>query len=175
MKNIKLGCFIAFLIAASFCASCTPGIRLNTGGTPGTEIKGDYRVILFGCNYLNDLETIAFLDKEGDQYTFEPYAPDFRYRIERGVAAEDAFEKANKFLDCNPSFRHSQISSITAPNGAIIGYEIRPLYEPFTYGVDDVMYTTDYRLKDDKVVITIRLLPSIENMLQGSGDSGRDK
>lgn len=173
MKNIKFGCCLAFLIAASFSASCAPGIRLNTTGTPESEIKGDYRVILFGCNYFNDLETIAFLDKEGDQYTFEPYAPDFRYRIEKGVAEKDALEKATNFVHCNPSFRHSQISTIKAPNGDIIGYEIRPLYESFTYGVDDVLYT-DYWLKGDKVVISIRLRSSIEKMLQDGG-SEREK
>ncbi len=171
MKNVKLGCFIVFLIAA-FCTSCAPGIRLSTTGTPGPEIKGDYRVIFFGCNYLNDLDTIAFLDKEDDPYTFEPYAPDFKYRIKKGVGAKDAFEKANKFVQCNSSFSQSQMSTIKAPNGDIIGYEIRPLYQPFTYGVADAL-NTYYWLKGDKVVIRIMLNPSIENMLQGSGGRGR--
>jgi hypothetical protein len=156
------------LIAVLLCASCAPGIRLNTGGVQEFETRSTYRVIFFGCNYLNDLETLAFLDKEGDQYVFAPYAPDFRYRMENGVAANDALEKANKFLDCNASFSRSRIRTIKAPDGHIIGYEVRPFYQPFPYGIDDVL-ETDYWLKGDKVIIKIRLLPSVERMLHGDG------
>lgn len=174
MKNIRPLYFIVLLIAASICFSCMHGgVRLNTAGPPESQIKGSYTVIFFGCNYFNDLETIAFLDKEDDHYAFEPYAPDFKYRIIKGVSAEDALEKANKFLKCSSSFSHSQMRSIRAANGDIFGYEIRPFYGPLTYGVDDVLYT-DYWVEGNKVGIMIRLNTSIENMLQG-GDSGRDK
>jgi len=168
MKDLKTGYLMTFLIAVLICASCAPGIRLNTSEVQKFEIRSTYRVIFFGCNYLNDLETLAFLDKEDDRYVFDPYAPDFRYRREKGVAADNALEKVDKFLNCNASFSHSRIRMIKAPDGNIIGYELKPLYQPLPYGVDDVL-ETDYWLKGDKVIITIRLIPSVEKMLQGDG------
>jgi hypothetical protein len=167
-RVFKAGYLMAFLIAIPLCASCASGTRLNTGGVQEFDTKSTYRVIFFGCNYLNDLETLAFLDKEDDKYVFDPYAPDFRYRMENGVAVNDALEKVDKFLNCNASFSHSRISMITASDGHIVGYEVRPLYLPMTYGIDDVL-ETDYWLKDDKVVIRIRLLPYIEKRLHGDG------
>lgn len=174
VKNIKTTCLAAFLLASSFCVSCAPGIRLHSEGAGDFEVTGNYRVILNGCNFLNDLETIAFLDKEGDQYTFEPYIPDFNYREKKEVAAADALAVAKKFVGCNTSFKGVRLSSIVTPNGDILGYEVRPLYLPFTYGVDDVLYTS-YIMHGDKVVITIRIVPSIKRMLENGDGMGREK
>ena len=175
IKSTQIVCLAAFLLAALFLVSCTSGIRLNTKGTGYSKAEGTYRVILFGCNFGNDLETIAFLDKEGDKYVFEPYAPDFNFKIKKGVQAEKALKEAGEFVNCNTSFMHLQTYGIIGPNGEILGYEVRPLYEPLAYGDQDVLLT-DYWLKDDKVVIKIRLKPSVERMLQGGGgdkDRGR--
>ena len=175
MKQIKSCFLIVFpLIAALLSASCTTGIRLNTTGDGGPQTSGSFRVIFFGCNYLNDLETIAFLDKEGDQYTFEPYAPDFKYRTEKGVTAKDALEKAQKFLNCNAALVHTRMSAINAPNGDVIGYEIRPAYENLAYGAGRALYT-DYWLRDNKVIISIRLSPDIERMLRDGNGAGITK
>ncbi len=172
IKSAQIVCLAAFLPAALFVVSCTSGIRLNTQGTPYSE-TGTYRVILFGCNFNNDLETIAFLDKEGDKYAFEPYAPDFKFKIKKGVPAKEALKEAEEFVNCNTSFMHLQTYGIIGPNGEILGYEVRPLYEPIAYGTQDVLLT-DYWLKDDKVVIRIRLNPSVERKLQGDG-GGKDR
>ena len=153
--------------------SCTPGIRLNTIAQD-SEAKGSYTVIYYGCNFLNDLETIAFLDKEDGQYNFEPYAPEFKYRVKKGLSAEEAFGTAMEFVSCDASFSRTQVKSILAPNGETIGYEVRPLYLPLTYGVNDVL-DVNYWLKDGKIVITIRLAPSIEMMLQGGGGNDRER
>ncbi len=174
MRNAKSFYPSLFLMATLFCISCTPGVRLNYQGAPASEVKGSYTVIFYGCNFFNDLETIAFLDREGDQYTFEPYAPEFKYRVKKGVDAKDAIEEAMKFVSCNAAFRRAQLSSILAPNGDTLGYEVRPLYQSFVYGVDDVLYT-DYRLKDNKVVIFVRLVPSVETMLEDGGRREREE
>jgi hypothetical protein len=47
--------------------SCAVGPTLRTTGALESEITGTYTLILFGGNYTDDLHTIAFLDKEGDQ------------------------------------------------------------------------------------------------------------
>jgi len=173
MKNARSACLVAFLLSVPFCVSCTPGIRLNTQGYY-SAVTGTYNVIFYGCNYLNDLQTIAFLDRADDRFTFEPFAPAFNYRVKKGVDANEALTEAYNFVNCNTSFRSAQLSRIMAPNGETLGYEVRPLYSPITYGVEDVL-DIDYRLKDDRVVITIRLVPSVERLLQhGSGaDWGR--
>jgi len=169
IKNGNSAWLAAFLISVALCVSCTPGIRLNTQGAQDSEVAGTYTVIFYGCNFFNDLETIAFLDKGSDLYAFEPYAPDFNYRIKKGVAATEALGEAYKFANCNTSFSRAQLSKIIAPNGDILGYEVRPLYYPVTYGAEDVL-ETDYRIKNDKVVITIRLVPSVQRMIQnGNG------
>ena len=153
--------------------SCTQEIRLNTQEARDAEISGDYTAIYYGCNFLNDLETIAILKKEGGIYPFEPFAPDFKYRVKKGLSTEEAIETAKKFVNCSASFSRTQMSKILGPNGQTIGYEVRPLYVPYKYGVDDIL-DVEYRLKDNKVVITIKLRPSMEMMLQNSSDRLRD-
>lgn len=149
--------------------SCTKEIRLNTQWDQDAEVKGNYTAIYYGCNFLNDLETIAILEKEGNKYPFEIYAPDFQYRVKKGLSSTEAIETAKKFVNCNASFTRSKVSRILAPNGETIGYEVRPLYLSYRYGVDDVL-EVDYRLKDKNVVITIRLRASTEMMLKNGGE-----
>ncbi|MDH4230541.1 MAG: hypothetical protein OEW04_00755 [Nitrospirota bacterium] len=171
LKNVKTACNVFFLLLASLSISCVPGIRLDTQGAQHSEVTGKYRVIFYGCNFLNDLETIVLLDKEDDNYLFEPYAPEFKYREKKGMDAATAFAEAENFLQCNASFSRTQLRKIIGHDGGIVGYELRPLYAPFTYGVDDVL-DANYVVRGDKVVIFIRLVPSVERMLQGDG--GRD-
>lgn len=169
MKNAKTFYISLLMFGVLFGSfSCAPGIRLNTQGGQDSKITGNYTVINYGCNFFNDLETIAFLAKEDGKYPFEPYAPDFKYRVIKGLSAEDAIATAMKFVKCDASYSHAQVRSIFAPDGETIGYEVRPLYLPFTYGVDDVL-DVNYWLKDGKVVITVRLAPSILMMLQDGG------
>jgi hypothetical protein len=172
MKNAKTLYFFLLMFGVLFGSfSCTPGIRLNTQGAQNSEVTGTYTVIYYGCNFLNDLETIAFLDREDGKYPFEPYAPDFEYRVKKGLSAKEAMETAMKFVSCNASFNRAQVSEILGPNGEMIGYEVRPLYQPFTYGAGDFLLV-NYSLKDGKVVINLRLR---ETMLQDSGVSRREK
>ena len=52
---------------------------LRTEEANPEEMKGSFTLILYGGSYLDDLETIALLDSEGDQYVLEPFAPDFKF------------------------------------------------------------------------------------------------
>lgn len=168
VENAQIVCLAALLLSTLFFVSCTSAIRLNTQGAQDSEVAGSYRVILYGCNFNNDLETIAFLDKEDDQYTFEPYAPDFKYKVKKGVAAKEALAKAKAFVNCNTSFLRAETYKIIGSSGEILGYEVRPLYDPLTYGAADVLLPS-YSLKGDKVVIKIRLNHSVDMMLEGGG------
>lgn len=137
----------------------------------GSDIQGTVNLILYGANYANDLETIAILDKTGDGYEFEPFAPDFRYRIKKNIPAIEALKEAEIFVSRHSSFQGIRFSKILDEKGIAIGYEVRPLYFPFTFGVSDVL-DVDYRIKENKVVVTIRLINSVEKMLY-NGDDGK--
>ena len=50
---------------------------------------------------------------------------------------------------------------------------MRPLYLPFVFGFDDAL-DIDYRIIDGKVVVKIRLLPSVERMLMDGGSRDKD-
>jgi hypothetical protein len=138
------------------------------------EVTGSFTLILYGGRHINDLETIAILDKEGDQYEFEPYAPEFDYKVKKGVSAGDALNEANKFVSFHNAFWRSQLSRILDEKRNVIGYEVRPLYRPFVYGRDDLLGVY-YKVKDGKVIAYIRLIPEVFNTLffgDLPGDSG---
>jgi hypothetical protein len=138
-----------------------------------SEVKGTFTLILYGGNYLDDLETIAILDSEGDEYTLAPYAPDFEYRVQKGVQAEEALSTAQKFVSFHPSFRRSQLSKILDKNGNIIGYELRPLYMPIAVGMVGDVLDVYYWLKEGgRVKVTIKLVPSLERLKIPGGDGG---
>ena len=145
----------------------------NPRGIPGGQRDpGVFTLILYGGNYLNDLETVAFLDREGDAYTFDIYAPDFNYRTIKGLSAAEGLKKAEEFVSRNSSFNHVRLSSIVEDNAGNIGYEVRPLYRPFTYGTDDLL-DISYGEKGNKVVVTIRLKRSVENLKSRDDFHGR--
>ena len=145
---------------------------LETEDAKVEEVIGVFTLILYGARHGNDIETIAILDKEGDQYTFEPYAPEFDYRIKRGVPAQEALAEAEKFVSWHSSFRRAQLGKILDNKGNTIGFEVRPLYFPLTFGVSDIL-DVDYRIMDSKVIVKIKLIPMVEMMFR-NGDSSKD-
>lgn len=170
MRKALLICGILFFAYSTPLYSYDGRIR--------TEIIKDidggktYLLILYGARHLNDLESVVILDIEGDGYTFEPYAPDFDYSIERGLDYSRAINMAEGFISWHPLYQRSELRRITL-SGIDIGYELRPLYDPLPYGQSDVL-DIDYRLRDHKVIVKIRLLPQIEQMLF-DGDRVRER
>lgn len=149
--------------------SCLPihyrsGEYLQTLIVSREEIKGDFRMILYGANHSNDLETVAVLDKEGDNIRFVPLAPDFIYRTEDKISAEEGLEKSIKFISWHRAFLSYEIKKIMDRENNILGYELRPLYDPLTFGITDIL-DIDYIAQDDVVKVIVRLKPSIERML----------
>lgn len=152
---------ISFFLTINSCA----GSRyLKTSQAKGIEIKGTYTLILYGWRYGDDIENVAILDKEGDKYNFEVYAPEFDYAIKRGIQAKLALEEAEKFVGRHHAFWHSQLSSILDYEGNIIGYEIRPLYRPLDFGFPDVL-DINYIIQDSRVVVNITLKMEIRKKL----------
>ena len=167
----KYICPAILLLLCLLSFSCTPGgVRLSAQGVSAVEPTGTYTAILYGCNFTDDPYSVAFLDKEGDAYAMEPYAPPYNYRIATGVGAKDAFTMAEGFLHCSTALQSYLLKEVVVPGGGIIGYEIRPLYYPFVYGAGD-MLSVDYWLNDGRVMIHIRLEPWADHLFFGGSSS----
>jgi hypothetical protein len=135
-------------------------VGLKTEFARAGEVRGTFTLILYSGSHSGSIETIAFLDKEDDLYTLEPFAPEFAYRIVKGVPAREALERAEGFIQMNSSFMGSRLSKIMDDRDCIIGFELRPLYQPITYGISDVL-DVHYKMKDRKVIVSVSLKPSV--------------
>ena len=134
-----------------------------------SEIKGTFTVILYGTARFEGLETTTFLDIEGDEYTFEPYASEFEFKTEKGLQTTEAVKIAEKFVSSHPNFSRLQWAKILDNNGKTIGYELKPLYHPLSYGMSDVTIVTYYQ-KNGKIEIRVRLESSVEQQLRNDGN-----
>ena len=158
-KKMVVG--IVMLAGILSLQSCVHGKSLKTVSPNTVDVQGTYTLILYGGSYSGDLETVAILDREGDRYTFEPYAPAFNYRVIKGQTSDHALPAAEQFVRRNPSYHSEQLRSVLDETGTVIGYELRPLYLTFVYGTSDVL-DIDYRSRGEKVIVTIRLKPFLE-------------
>ena len=153
---------IVFLIIAAAGYSCSPGRYLRTEKASPKELSGAYTLILYGGNYMNDLETFAVLAQEGTGYSFSVFAPDFDYRVIKHVPAGAAFERANKFVGSHPDFWKVSMAGIIDNAGETIGYEVKPLYYPHVFGRSD-LFDLYYKKSDGKVIVYIRTNPAFLN------------
>jgi hypothetical protein len=153
-----------FWLGTIIIKSFSKGKRLMTVPSPIAAINGVFTLILYGGSHSNDLETFVILAKDSDRYTFEVFAPEFRYAVKKGVPAKKAIAEAEFFVSRHSSFRQAGISCIIDDKGNILGYEFRPLYFPLTFGVEDII-DANYRMKANKIIVSVRLNPSVEKKL----------
>lgn len=132
-----------------------------------TDSTENFTLILYGANHSDDLKTIAILDKEGDGYEFEPYAPEFEYKTKKHLPAQEALSEAGKFVSWHHSFQDIRLSKLLDKNGSVTGYEVRPLYYPFDLGLSEVL-DVDYIPKGSKIIVRIRLSKSVEEKISGA-------
>ncbi|RJQ46184.1 MAG: hypothetical protein C4538_07165 [Nitrospiraceae bacterium] len=136
--------------------SCMNVQYLKTEKAKPAEITGTYTLLLHGGRYSDDVENVAVIDKEGDAYYFEIFAPPYDYTAQNGVPASEALEKAKKHVRSYHAFLGPWLGRILDREGNVIGYEIRPLYHPLEFGLSDILYI-DYGLKDNRVIVKIRM------------------
>jgi len=155
--------FIAAIVVLIIIAliSLSGGNHLKTEVANLADVQGKFTLLLYGCSSRDDLANIAILDKEGDPYSFEIYAPDSSYTTKAGLNAAEALQEAERFVRCNFQSGRSQLRRILSPAGVGIGFELRPLYSIVTFGKDDVL-DVRYLIKDRKIVVQIDLDPSIK-------------
>lgn len=144
--------------------------QLKTVEATPSDISGFFTLITYGGRYADDIETVAFLDKEGDGYTLIPFAPDFDFRINKGLSGEEAFKKSKNFVSFHPAFWRLQIRRIISIKGETIGYEIKPLYLPFYFGFSDIIDIYYWPKKEGEIKVMIKLLPAIERMKYHGGN-----
>jgi hypothetical protein len=134
---------------------------LKTEAAEPTDVQGKFTLLLYGSSSPNDLASIAILDKDGDPYSFEIYAPDFSYTVQSGLNAAQALQEAERFVRRNIHFERSRLSRILSPAGTEIGFELKPLYPTATFGRSDII-DVRYEIKERKVVVRIELDTEIE-------------
>ncbi|MBN2654964.1 MAG: hypothetical protein JXR79_07645 [Nitrospirae bacterium] len=103
------------------------------------ELAGNYTLILYYGDQPDGTGRAAFLDREDDQYTLEPYAPESFYKKIESLSGEAALKKAEEFVSDHPSATGSYTSVIVNDNGIRVGFEIKPLYESIRYGTPDIL------------------------------------
>lgn len=155
-----------FLMEIDVRKCCADFIKspLKTASAESGEVNGRFDVILFGGAYSDDLETVALLDVADDQYILEPFAPAFSYTVKSALSAEEALAVAGKFVSFHPSFWKMQLIKIIAPDGTIVGFELKPLYLPILYGRSDVLDIHYWPQEKAKIKVTIKLIPSLEKL-----------
>ena len=159
MTRVTLHIIALFAAPAffSFLSSCVPAVYLTTVPVDTRKIEGTYTLILYGGRYSSDIENVSILDKEGDQYTFMVYAPEFDYKVKKHVPAKEALADAEAFVRFHSAFWKAQLREIVDTAGTHIGYEVRPLYYPMDFGYPDVL-EVDYVLKkDNNVTVMVSL------------------
>jgi hypothetical protein len=157
---------IVFIILAFTVSSCALSrfTHLRTESIRDEQtITGSYDLILYGNRYGNDLETVAVLDIADDEYTFEPYAPSYDYRISKDIESDKAISEALSFVSKHTAFRTALIKRITL-DGETLGYEVKPLYLRHRYGQASIKRVY-YTLKDKKVFMYVRVKNYVEKML----------
>lgn len=165
---VYLLCAALWALSAAGCGGLAPS-PIRTADLQRAEVTGAYTVILYGGRYGDDLESVAILDKEGDQYAIEPYAPAFDYAVMKNVPAQEALARASRHIGWHSNVARSQMLEIVdSRTGALIGYELRPLYMPLAYGASDVL-DIDYWMQGDRVMVSVRLIPRIERMRRDGG------
>ena len=168
-RNSAYIIFSVFLTVLFFSlGSCAGGKQLKTELAQDSEITGSYTLILYGTRNAYELKTIAFLDREGDGYELVPYAPEYDYEVMKNVPGTEALNKALDYVKWPRDYRSSQVRKILNDQGSVIGYEVRPLYDPLAYGISNVL-VVQYWVKEGGIVkVTINLHPTAREYMRRS-------
>ena len=160
----------ALLFIAIALAGCMAGKRLATPAAEPATITGSYTLLLYGCHYPEDIKNVVILLSEGGKYPFEIYDLDTSYKVKKDVPAQLALSEADAFLQCTSHrVKETGVRRITDDAGGTIGYEVRPLYIPYEFGISDVLLTSYFLRHNGTVRAYIRLDPDVEKLLEPSG------
>lgn len=132
------------------------------------SIKGVFDVVVFSNAFINDPETLILLDRVDDGSTIRPYAPDFKFTVYQNLSESEALKIVRQLLNSQSSISGYRIIEIRHFEKSL-GFEIRPLYWPWIFGVSETLETL-YRKRGNTVEVFIRLKSQVERQLN-SGDT----
>lgn len=156
----------AITLLSLVLASCAPGTHLRTEAVGQTDIRGTFRLYLYGCRHPKDLETMALIVDEQVPEQFELYVSVTSYRVREHVPAEDALRQAASFFTCS-IYDHGQtvMRRIVNASGRTLAYELKPLYEQLEFGKDEVLLST-YSQTGSRVTVYLQLDPQVDRTLR---------
>ncbi|HMK44919.1 MAG TPA: hypothetical protein VK445_12360 [Dissulfurispiraceae bacterium] len=166
-SSIRIYGILFSFILLSFLSGCVARWQSAQPAVVPEEVQGSYTLLLHGGQYYNDLENIALLDREDDEYTLAFDSAAFRYVVKPGMQGPEAVAYAKQALMYHPMTSGLQISRLTAPTGQTIGYVLIPQYWITEFGyhqVIDVWYTW----RDKTLLVHARLKPDVHDQLEGN-------
>lgn len=164
MKGYKYAC------SAKLCLSIVPyfsgmsGCKYSQLNTLPTAVSGSYNVFKYGARHINDIETVAIVDFANDSYEFKIFSSQHNYSISKLNDLSQAIEAASKFVSWHVYTQDVQISEIKALDGKVVGYEVKPLYDRFMFGLQDVMDISYVQANKD-IAVYIKLNPLVEKII----------
>ncbi len=160
------------MVAATFfvfsLASNASAAGLKTRLADRSEVQGTFTLMLYGGVSASDPENVAILKPESDGHAFEIAARGIDYKVVKGLSAEAALAEAEKFLGSNIDSEQTQLVKIMSADGAILGFEVKSLYDPLRFGTPDVV-DTHYTLKGNTVRAWINIDPEVGMALNSGG------
>jgi hypothetical protein len=166
MKSSSIKVFILLSLLSLILTSCAGGKNLRTTPSTAESISGIFDVTFYSNQDYDGLKQIVILDLVDDAYEIVLYEPKYYMQTVKHAKGDDAEKSAVEFLKDHPNYINYKINKILDKEGNAIGFEIRPLYAPATYGITDVMQNY-YTLEDDgKVRATITLKGQIRRIFE---------
>jgi hypothetical protein len=157
----------ALVILAVIGIAALSGDRLlRTEPATPADVQGMFTLHFHGCGSREDIENVAIFDREGDAYSFVIADPALSCTARTGMPAAEAIRDAERFVRCNIHVERSRLRRILGPAGAVVGFELAPLYPVEMFGRDDVI-DTRYTITDRTIGVRIKLDPSIERSRMG--------
>ena len=164
MKLIKIFSFIiVFLLPFNLQA-------LTLQYCDEQSIKGIYNLIIYSNSFINDPETFIILDVADDNTKIVPYAPSFQFKVHEKLDEKQALKIVHEIL--GDSANISSIKCTQIKDGeSIVGYELKPIYFPWIYGIMEPLDTV-YKKENNTITVFIKLNPIVERQIYfQNGDS----
>lgn len=159
------------LVLALIMQACMAGTQLRPMTADPAEVNATYTLVLYGCRSSDDVENMAFLVDEKSGYAFDVYAVDGMYKVKRGLSGPQALEEGTLFINCSAhTVWNTVLRKISDPTGKTFGYELKPLYRPWEFGIPEVLQSW-YSLQGSTVTLHMQLDPSVWLTVYSSGGS----
>ncbi len=165
---LKVVLFVISLLFAGFVSTAAAKGVTTRADTAANIEPGTYSVVAYGCTGANDPRAVAFLQRDDSPYHVSIIEPRAHYQMLPGLTADEAYRTAQNFVTCNPNVQQSEVSSITAPDGTLVGYALKPVFLPLRAGSSNGIDTA-YRVSGDMIQARVFVDPLLQMDQMGGG------